>query len=232
MRVNGEGEVGVGAGVVAVEPGAAGGGPPAGQVQVGVGGEVDDGGGDADVVAQGQPVGDGEDALAAIAQRGDVEAFFGGEDAGPDRPEQVMQRSGAGRAVGLEAVQDAEAVQQLQALLGGAQRGEPEPGQVVGGEHGVLVQHPDDPPVARGDPPRRRGGGRHLPSPVALRVPAGRSGAAGRVRSRRCPRPGRRSRPEVGASALAGGWGGLTARMTSSCASRCSGSPARRCLVM
>jgi NADPH-dependent curcumin reductase CurA len=40
-----------------------------------------------------------------------IAAFFGGEDAGPDRPEQVMQRSGAAGAVGLEAVQDAEAVQ-------------------------------------------------------------------------------------------------------------------------
>src|SRR5262249_22258768 len=131
---------------------------------------------DADGVRQAQAVRDAEGALVGVAEVFEVAAVFGGEHGGPGGGRDVVHGGGAGGDEGLEAVQHRPAVQLAQALAGGAGRREGQRGDLSRGEHPVLVQHPEDPPV-----PHREPGGEG--GPVLGGVRRARGGPSGLVAS-------------------------------------------------
>ena len=68
--------------------------------------------------------------------------MFGGQDSGAEGPEDVVVGGGAGVAAGSEAVQDAEGGEGPQAVFGGVEVLEGEPGELVAGQHLMLREQP------------------------------------------------------------------------------------------
>lgn len=100
-------------------------------------------------------MGDAEGAVVAVAEFLDVQAVLGGQHCGPGGREDVVHWRGADGDERLEPVHHAPLEQLPQPHPAGPKRRKGQGGDLVGGEHAVLVQHPDDPPIARGQPPRQ-----------------------------------------------------------------------------
>ena len=71
---------------------------------------------------------------------GEVDAAFGGDEGGAERPEDPVVRGGLAPRVGSEAVDDVEGVQLGQAHPGSPFAGEADVGHLCGGEHPVVVE--------------------------------------------------------------------------------------------
>src|SRR6266511_4194670 len=175
--------------------------PPGGQGPVSpVAGGAGEGGEepvDGDQVVQLLPVRDAKGVVAAVPHPGRVEAAAGGEHPRAGGAEDVVVGGGAQVAAGPEPLQHSEAVQDDQAVLGGVEVGEGEVGELVGGEHAVLVHQLAQPQVPRGQP------GRQVREPRSHTTRStGRMGAHAAAGARRTARGG------TGAPAAAKEWNG------------------------
>ena len=109
---------------------------------------------DPDQVGEALGVGQGQGAVAAVADEGrdGVGVVVGGEQGGAEGAEDVVVGGAAGGVVGPEPVDQPEPLQGGQAVLGGVAVAEGELGELVGGEDPVLGQQPAQLPVAVGHP--------------------------------------------------------------------------------
>ncbi len=124
----------------------------------GVAGSVDQGGEplvDADGVGQAQAVRDAEDPVVPVAEFLDVQAVLGGEHGRAGGRQDVVHGCGAEGDERLEAVDDTPEVELTQPHPAGAEAGKGQSGDLVCREDLVFPQHPDDPLVAGGKPPRQ-----------------------------------------------------------------------------
>ncbi len=108
---------------------------------------------DGDAVGELVPVGDAERAVVAVAGLCEVDAVFGGEHRGTGDIAHVVRRRHprAEGGQGLEAVDDAPAVELKEPFVGGSAGGPADLDDLVGGQDPVLVQQPGDPPVSRSE---------------------------------------------------------------------------------
>ncbi len=114
---------------------------------------------DADHVRQALAVGDLERLVGPVAQPAHVGAVLGGEHRGAQGAEHVVERGGAFAVGGLgpEAGEDAGLGEFAEAVLGAVLGGEPDLGELAGGEHAVVVDEAKDGAVALGEPPGEGG---------------------------------------------------------------------------
>jgi len=114
---------------------------------------------DADHVRQALAVGDLERLVGPVAEPAHVGAVLGGEHRGAEGAEDVVERGGAFAmgSLGPEAGEDAGLGEFAEAVFGAVDRGEPDLGELAGGEHAVLVDEAKDGAVALGEPPGEGG---------------------------------------------------------------------------
>ena len=144
----------------------AGGGGQRGEEPVGAGGVGQPGG-----------QGDGHGAVAAVAEVGGGDAVLGGEQHRAGLVEDEVQRRGPGGGQGPEPVDGPVLVEGCHPGGGRAGGAEGELGDLAGGQDAVLAEHPQQPPVAGGEPGGERGGQfRAAGQPPGGAGPAGQGG--------------------------------------------------------
>jgi hypothetical protein len=114
---------------------------------------------DAHQVGQALAVGNLQRPVTAVAEPAHVGVLFGGQHASAGGTEHVVIWRGAlpVAGVGTEAGQDTGVGELLEAVFGAVQGVEEHLGQLVGGEHAVLVDQPEDRAVAVGEAPGEAG---------------------------------------------------------------------------
>jgi hypothetical protein len=114
---------------------------------------------DADQVAQALAVGDLQRLVGPVAELAGLDAVLGGQHRGAGGAEHVVvgRRALAVATVGTEACEDAGVGELLEAVFGAVQGAEVDLGELVGGEHAVLVDQAEDAAVAVGEAPGEPG---------------------------------------------------------------------------